>query len=217
MVKFFLILLFISTLGFKINAEEIDEIETLYITDELRLSLYEEADQKSKVYQYLTSGEELTVVEKSGQYASVITEDGKKGWVKRGFLVSETPTVRLLEQEQEKNQRLIEELSHLANTAQIIDQYEKDMDVLSNQLHKMTKSKESTQTELNSIKIKKKDLMVKKSENKVYSIDDLITILQDYWHYLLSISFGLFLMGFLIAKKMLEARIKKKFQGIKVW
>jgi hypothetical protein len=53
-------------LAFKVSAKETDEVEMLYSIDELRLSLYVEADQKSKVYQYLTSGEKLKVMEKPG-------------------------------------------------------------------------------------------------------------------------------------------------------
>ena len=72
-------------LAFKVSAKETDEVEMLYSIDELRLSLYVEADQKSKVYQYLTSGEKLKVMEKPGQYVLVVTKNGKKSWVKHGF------------------------------------------------------------------------------------------------------------------------------------
>ena len=102
MTKYLLIFLFASVLAFKVSAEEVVEGEILYITDQLRLSLYENAAEKSKILQYLTSGERLEVTQSSGPYAFVTTESGKKGWVKRGFLVSKLPTITLLKQELEK-------------------------------------------------------------------------------------------------------------------
>lgn len=223
MIKTLLIFLLVSTLAFKASAQEVVEGEILYITDQLRLSLYEGDSQKSKVLQYLTSGERLEVTQSSGPYAFVTTESGKKGWVKRGFLVSELPTVFLLKQEQEKTETLAQELNKLANSSQIIDQYEKDMDTLSEKLNDMTKAREAVQTEIDEIKQqaeekqREADLAVKVSEHKADPLDVLITIVLGYWRYLLPLCFGFILIGFVIAKQMLEARMKKKFQGIKVW
>jgi SH3 domain protein len=223
MIKYLLIFLSISTLAFKLSAQEVVEGEILYITDELRLSLYEDANQRSKILQYLSSGERLEVSQNSGPYAFVITESGKKGWVKRGFLVSKLPTITLLEQEQEKTEALVQELNKLANSSQVIDQYEKDMDALSNQLKAETEAKEAVEAQIEGIKQqaeekqKKADLVVKASQHKAEPLDVLITITLGYWRYLLPLCFGFILIGFIIAKQMLEARIKKKFQGIKVW
>jgi SH3 domain protein len=223
MIKYLLIFLSISILGLKVSAQEDFEGEILYITDELRLSLYEGSNQRSKILQYLTSGERLEVTQNSGAYAFVITESGKKGWVKRGFLVSKLPTITLLEQEQEKTVALVQELNKLANSGQIIDQYEKDMDALSNQLKAEIEARETVEAEIEDIKQEaeekqnKADLVIKASQHKADPLDVLITITLGYWRYLLPLCFGFILIGFIIAKQMLEARIKKKFQGIKVW
>lgn len=223
MIKTLLIFLCVSTLAFKVSAQEVDEGEILFITDQLRLSLYEEANQKSKVLEYLTSGERLEATQNSGPYAFVSAESGKKGWVKRGFLVSKPPTVLLLEQEQEKTEALVQELNKLANSSQVIDQYEKDMDALSEKLKIETETKESIQAEIDEIKKlaeekqRKADLVIESSQHRADPLDALITIVLGYWRYLLPLCFGFILIGFLIAKLILEARLKKKFQGIKVW
>ncbi len=223
MIKYFLILLTLSTVAFKVSAQENVEVEILYITDKLSLSLYESADQRSKVLQYLDSGDRLEVIQNSGNYAYVMTESDKKGWVKRAYLASEIPTVLLFEQEQEKTEALVQELNKLANSSLVIEQYEKDMDALSENLNTMMEAKEAVQTELDEIKQqveekqRKSDLVVEATQHKADPLEVLITIALGYWRYLLPICFGFILIGFIIAKQLLQSRIKKKFQGIKVW
>lgn len=223
MLKYLIICLFVSVLGLKVSAQENAEGEILYITDQLRLSLYESASENSKILEYLTSGDRLDVTRTSGPYVFVNTDSGKKGWVKRGFLVSKVPTVTLLNQELEKTETLAEELNKLSNSSQIIDQYETDMDVLSMNLKAETEAKEAAQTELEVIKEqvaekqKKDDLAVATSNHEAEAIDVLVSVFLGYWRYLLPICLAFILIGFIIARKMLEARMKKKFQGVKVW
>jgi SH3 domain protein len=221
MNKRLLIFLFASTLAFNISAQE--EGEILYVTDILRLSLYETANQKSKRLQYLSSGERLEVTKKTGPYAYVQTDSGSKGWVKRGFLVSKLPTVLLLEQEQEKTEALIQEINKLANSSLVIKQYEEDMDVLSAELKTTTEDKDSIQTDLNNLKkqleenSKNFDVVIDATQHKAKPLDLLITIVLGYWRYLLPICFGFILFGYIISGRILKARLKRRFQGIKVW
>ena len=229
MIKYILTFLLLFSLGTKISAQE-TEGEILYITDLLRLSLYEGADSKSNVMEYLTSGEKLIVTQSSGSYVFVTTEAGKNGWVKRGFLVSQVPTVLLFEQEQEKTKALVEELNRLADSKQIIEQYEKDMDALTRQLAIITENKDAVQAEIEMINQEKLDqqqqvaLEIEAKQGKeeplealLTTIDTLKTIMISYWRYILPLLFGFTLIGYVLAKRMLESRIKKKFQGIKVW
>jgi uncharacterized protein YgiM (DUF1202 family) len=69
--------------------------DRLYVTDQLRLSLYEEATYKSKVIKLLQSGDLLVIDEIRGLYALVTAPGGSRGWVNYGFLVT-TPTANLL-------------------------------------------------------------------------------------------------------------------------
>jgi hypothetical protein len=43
--------------------EKTDESKTLYVTDQLRLSMYEGAERKGKLIQYLISGDKVTATE----------------------------------------------------------------------------------------------------------------------------------------------------------
>ncbi len=65
--------------------------ETFYVTDKLRLGLYEEANNGGKQLRLLTSGDKLVLLNRTKFYAQVETEDGLIGWTKLGFLVDEIP------------------------------------------------------------------------------------------------------------------------------
>ena len=80
-------------------AEEQEVKEKKYVTDKLRLSLYKEADSGSGTLRLLISGDLVYVLERSGPYSKVRTEDGTTGWVKNGFLQNlATSTYQLIEE-----------------------------------------------------------------------------------------------------------------------
>ena len=89
--------------------------DKLYITDQLRLSLYTSANSQSKVVKLLQSGDLLEIQELSGAYAFVTAPGGVKGWVKRGFLVDKPTHNILLRDEQQKTLELTAEIEKLAN------------------------------------------------------------------------------------------------------
>ena len=77
-----------------------------YVTDQLRLSLYSHADSRSEVVKLLQSGDLLEIEQIQGPYALVTTSEGTRGWVKRGFLVTQPTSNLLLEEERKKTESL---------------------------------------------------------------------------------------------------------------
>jgi len=76
--------------------------ETRYVTDELRLSMYEEINSQGKLLQRLGSGTELELLEINGMYARVRTKEGVEGWTKAGFLIEDKPArLQLLDLQQQ--------------------------------------------------------------------------------------------------------------------
>lgn len=76
--------------------------ETVYVTDELTLRLQAEPTDASAVVATLRSGDRLELLDKAGFFALVKTTDGKQGWAKAGYLISERPArARLQELETE--------------------------------------------------------------------------------------------------------------------
>ena len=141
-----LLLLLINPVLAQIAIDE--DKDRQWVTDRLRLSLYTNADAQSQIIRYLSSGDLLQIEQISGAYAFVTAPDGTKGWVKRGFLVTEPTSNLLLEEEQEKNRQLADEIEKLGNSKVVIDQYEKDMDVL---VEKIESLEQENQQAANSI------------------------------------------------------------------
>jgi SH3 domain protein len=100
--------LFVFMLLFCVSAQSI--AETRYVTDILQLALYEEINSKGKLLERLNSGTQLELLETSGFYARVRTQDGVEGWTKAGFLISEKPARAQLEDLQQKNTALQKQL-----------------------------------------------------------------------------------------------------------
>jgi SH3 domain protein len=74
--------------------------ETVYVTDSLRLGLHQASDTSDKPFENLVSGTAVEVLERSPNYARVRLADGREGWVKGTYLVTDKPaSARVLELE----------------------------------------------------------------------------------------------------------------------
>jgi len=206
------------------KASEDDYGDIWYVTDRLRLSVYAKANAKSGLLQQLNSGDRLGVLQISGNYAFVNTPNGKQGWVKRGFLVPSPTASLLLEEEMKKTRLLSEEIEKLANSKQVIDQYEVDMDALTANIR--TLENENTQArqiivELKQVAQKRVEMEAAKAmsleASKASPLEVLKATAISYWRYLAPILVLSILVGFLMAKLFIEFRIRRRFHGLKVW
>lgn len=191
------------------------EKTTLYVTDKLRLSLYSKPDGQSNVLEYLSSGDKLIVEETAGAYARVTIPSGKQGWVKSGFLLPEpTANVRLEEME-EINQLLKKELEKLNNSKIIIEQYEQDMDSMSEQIETLKQEKLSAEDTAKSLLIAAEKRALEDKQRPELALVKKVAI--NYWEYPAGAVLIMLLLGFLIGKKSTEVAVRRKFHGIKVW
>ena len=198
--------------------------EMLYVTDQLRLSLYPKASDRSKALEYLGSGDKLGILEIEGQYALVIAPTGTRGWVKRGFLLAQPTSKLLLQVEKDKNEALLQELEKLANSKVVIDQYERDMDELTSNLKSaeavkgeaMQKVAEMEQAAREKAELEEAIKAAQESESTL-PLQALIDTAKSYWQYLIPIFVFFVLLGSFIAKLIIDMRIKKRFHGLKLW
>ncbi len=198
------------------NAQVMDDEKTeLYVTDQLRLSLYEQADAQSKIILYLSSGDKLIVEEVAGPYAKVEAPSGKIGWVKRGFLVSNPTSNILLEDVTETNDLLRKELEKLNNSKLVLDQYEKDMDALSSEIEVLKQEKQSAEATIENLEQAAEEK--KRVENAKPALASLKKTALNYWQYIAIMVFVVLIVGLQIGKIITQSAIKRKFHGIKVW
>ncbi len=191
-----------------------------YVTDQLRLSLYTQANSSSQVVKLLQSGDILEIEQIQGPYAFVTTPDGTRGWVKRGFLVTKPTATILLQEEQKKTASLTAEIEKLANSKVVIDQYERDMDKLVGQVDVLESEKlqanESIADLQQQLEAKQKELD-RKDEDSTPALLVLKDTFEKYWQIVVPIIVLIILLSYLVSKQIVEARIKSKFHGIKIW
>ena len=65
--------------------------QTAYVTDNLRLSMWENADLSGNRVETLISGQEFEVLSRNAQRALIVLPYGWQGFVSAGYLVTEKP------------------------------------------------------------------------------------------------------------------------------
>jgi hypothetical protein len=196
------------------------EKDKQYVTDQLRLSLYQEANSKSKVLKLLQSGDALLIDEIRGPYALVTAPNGTRGWVKRGFLVASPTSNLLLRDEREKNASLFDEIEKLSNSKTIVDTYEKDMDEMTAGMERLRIEKQQAEDTIDRLQQEVLDKQLEidqKNETNEQTVQILWETLRQYWQIIVPALLALLLLCFLISKKLVENRIKARFHGIKIW
>jgi SH3 domain protein len=86
---------------------------TMYVTDILRLGVFEAADTSGRAFVNLESGDEVTVLEENPYYARVTLSDGRPGWVKKTFLTEKQPARFRITQVEAERDRALEEVGAL--------------------------------------------------------------------------------------------------------
>jgi len=221
-MKKIILALILTICSVQIYAQDSENTEKdrQYVTDQLRLSLYQDASSQSKVLGLLQSGDELIIDEIRGPYALVTAPDGTLGWVKRGFLVTNPTANLLLREEREKNANLFEEIEKLSNSKVIVDTYEKDMDEMTAAMELLRAEKrqaEETIDRLQQENLDKQREIVEQEENTQPEVQILWETARHYWKILVPALVAMLLLCFMISKVIVERRIKARFHGIKIW
>lgn len=193
-----------------------------YVTDQLRLSLYQSADAKSKVLRLLSSGDKLDVKEEAGPYARVVTTEGEEGWVKRGFLQSDPTAINQVEGLEAEMQKMQAELERTADSRAVIEaeqlkntellQQQQDLQL---QIEQQATAQQAWQQQIDEAKAER-DQAIERMEDLKSKPDPIIS-LKAYGGKLMLLGLVVLIVGVLIGKLMAESRIRRRFHGVKVW
>lgn len=201
-------------------AQETTDTDRQYVTDQLRLSMYANANDSSQVLKLLDSGDSVDIIQIQGPYALVLGPEGTRGWVKRGFLVTEPTSNLLLEEEKQKSASLVAEIEKFSNSKAIIEQYEKDLDSMAAKLAGLEAEKQQANQTIvaleEEIEAKQRELDAR-YEGGMAALFTLRDTAVNYWPYLVPIVLLIILLSYLVSKYIVESRIKSRFQGIKIW
>jgi SH3 domain protein len=84
--------------------------ETAYVTDNLRLGLYEAEDTSGRPMRMLESGQAMEVLSRDRNYANVQLPDASEGWVKTAYLVDDKPAKLIVAEITAERDALLAEL-----------------------------------------------------------------------------------------------------------
>ena len=104
--------------------------ETAYVTDNLRLNMYENADLSGARVDTLVSGQGFEILSRNAQTAYVELSNGKQGYVSAAYMVTEKPARLIVAETQAENDRLLQSLEQLrqsyAEPAGLIDSLQQE-------------------------------------------------------------------------------------------
>ena len=112
--------------------------DTAYVTDNLRLGLYESADTSGRPFRMLESGQAMEILTRDRNYANARMPDGDEGWVKSAYLVSEKPAKLIVAETLAERDALAAELEEMklafATPAATIETLRNDVEDLATRL-----------------------------------------------------------------------------------
>jgi SH3 domain protein len=146
--------------------------ETLYVTDELRLGMFENRDQTGRRIKLLSSGDAVEILERDSLYARVQGPEGVEGWVKVGFLVAEKPAALRVREVEEESARLRVELNRAraSDAAQRVTQLEDELASLRAEHESATAAVAEQSAELESLRELKSDVTEARAQTGLWII-----------------------------------------------
>ena len=104
--------------------------ETGYVTDSLRLNMYQNADLSGTRIDTLLSGQEFEILSRNAQTALVELPDGRQGYISAGYMVTVKPARLIVSETQAANDRLTQQLEQMqasfAEPAALVERLQAD-------------------------------------------------------------------------------------------
>lgn len=121
MINLIICLLFVFISTFSIFFEA--HAETMYVSDKMKITFRTGPGNDRKITALLTSGQQVEVMQSSGDWVEVQLPDGKLGWVLNQYLTADLPCDMAIENLRQAHQSLTAEAAVLKeeNTALKID------------------------------------------------------------------------------------------------
>jgi len=178
--------------------------ETVYVTDLLRLNLYEAPRSQGEIIKTVTSGDALQILERQPGYAKIKTTNGTTGWTKSAYLVSEKPPRLIVSQ---MGQQLISLKKKTANAIKEMKTAQENAEKYQQILHSSENNSKSQGTQLQ--KLKQQNLEYVQSM-KTYGSSVPLNV------YLLSLLLVL-VIGIASSWYYIDYRIRKRHGGFRLY
>ena len=219
------------------------QVEAAYVSERLYLGLYAEPNTTADPIKTMPSGTEVQIVETQGDYVKLKLTDGTEGWARGEFVTQETPAKRLLKEMTAERDGLRLQLETLSKQDKADDQQVKTLQqqlaTANRQVTNLTeqlKQKENaadaaleeTQTNQQQAidELKNQLLTAEQQTNELQTrladtqkvaakTGDVGSTKKVLWFTLsMFASLGI---GMFIGVRWLSAKIRQRFNGLKVW
>ncbi|MBW2252267.1 MAG: TIGR04211 family SH3 domain-containing protein [Deltaproteobacteria bacterium] len=137
--------------------------ETMYVSDVLKLTVREGKGTGEKIISVVQSGQRVDVLQIEDEWALVLFDDGKEGWVLSRFLTSKTTNNVKLKWLQKKHKTLTVQAATLLEENTKLKKENKEID---SSLKKADKSVEELNKAYNTLKTESADYIKLKSKFK---------------------------------------------------
>jgi len=137
--------------------------ETMYVSDVLKLTVREGKGTGEKIISVVQSGQRVDVLQIEDEWALVLFDDGKEGWVLSRFLTSKTTNNVKLKWLQKKHKTLTVQVATLLEENTKLKKENKEID---SSLKKADKSVEELNKAYNTLKTESADYIKLKSKFK---------------------------------------------------
>lgn len=192
-----------------------------YVSDRLNLGLYAQPDPAASPIKSLPSGMQVEILETRDGFARIRMVDGSEGWARAEFITTEAPAKVQLQQMTRERDLLREQLNSQAGGEQQLGaqlaQARQKIQQLEQQLANPQSSGESA--EEHQVRYRQAQQKIADLERQLESraspkpADGLaIKILGLLATLLMSIS-----LGAILGARWLGARVRRRFNGLKVW
>ncbi len=84
--------------------------ETVYVADRFEIGMHDNTNIDSAIVAVIPSGTPLTVIDRNGEFVKISTPDGVRGWVDTRYVVSDKPSIALLEEHNVKLRETVRSL-----------------------------------------------------------------------------------------------------------
>lgn len=224
-MKAIALVLALSFLSFSLPAEE----RIGYVTDQLRLKMYSGKGEGDELAT-LKSADRLEILEVSGQFYRVRTEDGKEGWAKKFYIVDDAPAkVRIKELQQDADRHIadletakktiVEQTEKISRLEEVLDsksvgeglrdEYEQQLIKANQENVQLFNEKEQLRKKLNQA-----SLEIRHLEQDTGATAEYEPFKPLLW--LLSAGAGGLIAGMLLGWMMYARKLKRRFYGFKL-
>ena len=190
--------------------------QTAYITDSLRLRVYANPDESSKVLETIDSGDSIELFESQGAFSKVRIYDGTVGWIKSAFIVEEPPAKLLYYSVSEQNKELKQQIEALQNSTEDTNSTENgQVDELQQALAEQQQLNQQLQEQL-SAQVQNKLDQNTSERNQTITTTLATHNYSKYTIWLLGLAAALAILGFLFGIKISSLRMRKRLHGFRL-